>query len=55
MVIGRLLRQDSVVFDIGASIGQFTLFMAKRVPHGHVISLEPANTLPTIDRKRSKE
>ena len=44
MVIDRLLRQDSVVFDIGASIGQFTLFMAKRVPHGHVVALEPANT-----------
>jgi FkbM family methyltransferase len=35
------LRADSVVLDIGAYIGQYTLLAAKYAPAGRVIALEP--------------
>jgi FkbM family methyltransferase len=35
------LRTDSVVLDIGAYIGQYTLLAAKYAPTGRVIALEP--------------
>ena len=37
----RSLRTDSVVLDIGAYIGQYTLLAAKYAPTGRVIALEP--------------
>jgi len=37
----RSLRSDSVVLDIGAYIGQYTLLAAKYAPTGRVIALEP--------------
>lgn len=37
----RLLNPDSVVLDIGANIGEFTLFAAKRARGGAVHAFEP--------------
>jgi len=37
----RSLRTDSVVLDIGAYIGQYTLLAAKYAPVGRVIAFEP--------------
>lgn len=37
----RSLRSDSVVLDIGAYIGQYTLLAAKYAPKGQVIAFEP--------------
>lgn len=37
----RSLRPDSVVLDIGAYIGQYTLLAAKYAPKGQVIAFEP--------------
>ncbi len=37
----RSLRPDSVVLDVGAYIGQYTLLAAKYAPKGQVIAFEP--------------
>jgi len=37
----RSLQTDSVVLDVGAYIGQYTLLAAKYAPAGRVIALEP--------------
>jgi len=40
--VKRLVQRDSVVFDIGANIGYFTLLMSKLVGHnGQVHCFEP--------------
>jgi FkbM family methyltransferase len=38
---GVLLRSDAVVFDVGANIGMFALFVAARCPSAHVFAFEP--------------
>jgi len=40
-LLRRLLKTDSVFVDIGANMGEFTLFAAKRVPRGKVYAFEP--------------
>jgi len=40
-VLDRVLKRDSVVFDVGANQGSVTLVAAKRVPNGRVFSFEP--------------
>lgn len=37
----RSLRPDSVILDVGAYIGQYTLLAAKYAPKGQVIAFEP--------------
>jgi len=44
-IVNNLLKPDDTFFDIGANIGEFTLFVAKRVPLGNVYSFEPAEEL----------
>lgn len=44
-VLQSLLSQEDVFFDIGANIGVFTLFTAKRIPAGHVHAFEPVSTI----------
>jgi FkbM family methyltransferase len=38
---GVVLRQDAVVFDVGANIGMFDLFVAARCPSALVFAFEP--------------
>lgn len=38
---GVVLRSDAVVFDVGANIGMFTLFVAARCPSARVLAFEP--------------
>jgi FkbM family methyltransferase len=40
-VLASVLRDDSTFLDVGANIGEFTLFAAKRVPRGWVHAFEP--------------
>lgn len=40
-LLGRLLRHDHVFFDIGANVGVFSLFAAKRLTSGEVHAFEP--------------
>ncbi len=42
LLLGRLLQRDSVLVDVGANVGVFTLYGAKRVPNGAVHSFEPS-------------
>jgi len=35
------LRPDDVVYDIGANIGMYTCFLAKRLPSEQVVAIEP--------------
>ncbi len=37
----RFLKKDMVAIDIGANLGEYTLFMAKRLTSGKVFSFEP--------------
>ncbi|GIF75625.1 amino acid adenylation domain-containing protein [Asanoa siamensis] len=39
---GIVLPPDACVIDAGANIGLFTLFAARRAPHGRIIAVEPA-------------
>ncbi|ONI76164.1 hypothetical protein ALI144C_36415 [Actinosynnema sp. ALI-1.44] len=38
---GIVLRQDAVVFDVGANIGMFSLFVGARCPSAQVYAFEP--------------
>ncbi|CRK58248.1 31-O-demethyl-FK506 methyltransferase [Alloactinosynnema sp. L-07] len=38
---GVVLREDAIVFDVGANIGMFTLFVAARCPSAKVFAFEP--------------
>jgi len=39
--LDRLLTPSMVFADVGANRGEFTIFAAKRLPHGKVLSFEP--------------
>lgn len=41
----RFISDSSIVLDIGANIGEFTLFAAHRAKHGSVFSFEPSSHL----------
>jgi FkbM family methyltransferase len=38
---GIVLREDAVVFDVGANIGMFSLFVGARCPSAHIYAFEP--------------
>jgi FkbM family methyltransferase len=38
---GIILRQDAIVFDVGANIGMFSLFVAARCPSALIFAFEP--------------
>jgi FkbM family methyltransferase len=38
---GIVLREDAIVVDIGANIGDFTVLVARRCPRGRVVAVEP--------------
>ncbi len=40
-MIKRFLKEDSVVLDIGANIGWYSINLSKSVPQGRIISFEP--------------
>jgi FkbM family methyltransferase len=40
-VLHRLLTPAMTFVDVGANRGEFTIFAAKRLPHGRVLSFEP--------------
>ncbi|PWT88386.1 MAG: hypothetical protein C5B54_10700 [Acidobacteria bacterium] len=42
---GIELPEDACVFDVGANIGMFTLFVSGKCPHGQIYSFEP---IPSI-------
>ena len=42
-MLGRLLRPEHLVVDVGANVGVVTLFAAKRVLHGAVHAFEPSS------------
>jgi FkbM family methyltransferase len=41
----RFLKKDMVAIDIGANLGEYTLFMAKRLTNGKVFSFEPMHKM----------
>ncbi|CAM5288565.1 MULTISPECIES: FkbM family methyltransferase [Streptomyces] len=42
---GIVLRQDAVVFDVGANIGAFALFVGARCPSAEVFAFEPVTDI----------
>jgi phthiocerol/phenolphthiocerol synthesis type-I polyketide synthase E len=47
---GITLRAGDCVFDVGANIGMFTLFVASQVPGARILAFEPAPPLHAILR-----
>lgn len=47
----RLLQRADVVLDVGANLGEFSVFAAKRVPDGVVHAFEPAQKLFSLARR----
>lgn len=47
----RLLRPSDVVLDVGANLGEFSVFAAKRVPDGVLHAFEPAQKLFSLARR----
>ena len=45
---GITLREGACVFDVGANIGMFTLFVASQVPGARIFAFEPAPPLFAI-------
>ena len=45
MFLHRFLKPDMVFVDIGANLGEYTLFAAKRLTQGKVLAYEPANKM----------
>lgn len=45
IVLRKILKKDMTFIDVGANNGYFTLFAAKRVPAGKVISFEPVESV----------
>lgn len=41
LFLHRFLKPEMVVVDVGANMGEYSVFMAKRVLHGKVIAIEP--------------
>jgi FkbM family methyltransferase len=41
----RFLKKEMIVIDIGANLGEYTLFIAKRLTAGKVISFEPMQSI----------
>ena len=41
-VHGATIQDGWIVVDIGAGLGDFTVFAARRTPHGRVFAYEPA-------------
>lgn len=41
----RYLKRDMVFIDIGANLGEYSLFAAKRLSQGKVLSFEPLSTI----------
>jgi len=41
----RFLRPDMVAMDVGANLGEYTVFMAKRLARGRVFSFEPMKSI----------
>ncbi len=39
--IRKFLKKDSVIFDIGANIGWYSLNLSKNVPNGKIFAFEP--------------
>ena len=48
----KFLKKDSVVIDIGANIGWYTLNLSKCIPHGRIIAFEP---IPDIFKRLKKK
>ena len=44
-ILKKILKPDSVLIDVGANIGYFSLLAAPQLPQGRVISVEPVSFL----------
>ena len=44
MYLHRFLKPHMIALDVGANLGEYTLFMAKRLSKGKVIAFEPVET-----------
>ena len=53
--LNQFLKEDSVVFDIGANIGVFTCFSAKLAQKGKVSAFEPVSMVFDILKKNVKD
>ena len=51
---GFTIKENDTVVDIGAHIGYFTIYAAKKANHGRVLSFEPSQESFSVLEKKSK-
>lgn len=49
-IAAKLLQPSDVIFDVGANIGEFSVFAAKRAPQGRLHAFEPMEKLSATVR-----
>lgn len=47
LFLNKFLNADMVAVDVGANLGEYTLFLAKRLSNGRVFSFEPLENMRT--------
>ncbi|MCX8491315.1 MAG: FkbM family methyltransferase, partial [Cyclobacteriaceae bacterium] len=47
LFLNKFLKEDMVGVDVGANLGEYTLFMAKRLRKGRIFSFEPLENIRT--------
>ena len=41
-ILNKILTENMSVFDIGANIGYYTIFFAKKLREGQILAIEPS-------------
>jgi len=54
LFLNRFLTRDMVFADVGANLGEYTLFAAKRVKNGKVLSFEPMPKMTALLQENIK-
>jgi len=47
-IVARLIKEDSIVLDVGANIGTHSILLSKAAKKGHVYSFEPQSLVFSI-------
>jgi len=48
LFLHKFLKKEMIAVDIGANLGEYTLFMAKRLTRGKVLSFEPMRSIRDV-------
>lgn len=48
LFLHRYLKPEMIFVDVGANLGEYTLFAAKRLPRGKVLAFEPLSSIRSV-------